>query len=161
MNSFDLAAFIKQYAVDAQILPMESETLTVASAADALGVQPEQIIKSVLFLADRRPILVITNGTARIHRKHLADVLQLSRRQVKMASGEEVLAVTGYAIGAVPPFGHPNPLQTLLDQGVLEQEIVYGGGGEINALMRVPVSELQRVTAAETAALSEESEAGG
>ena len=63
-----------------------------------------------------------------------------------MADGEQVEAITGYPIGAVPPFGHPQPLETLLDEGVLQQEEVLGGGGETNALMRVAVSELQRVT---------------
>lgn len=125
---------------------LEAETPTVATAAEAIGVQPDQIIKSVLFLAGDRPVLVIANGLARIQRKQLADVLSLSRRRVKMADGEQVNAIAGFPIGAVPPFGHPQKLDTLLDQGVLLQEEVFGGGGEVNALMRVPVPELQRVT---------------
>ena len=146
MNSRDLAQFIEQNEVEAQIIHLESHTPTVAMAAEALGVQPDQIIKSVLFLADGRPVLVITNGLARIHRKLLADVLDMSRRRVKMAGEEQVNAVAGYAIGAVPPFGHPQKLETMIDQGVLQQDEVFGGGGEVNALMRVTVSELQHVT---------------
>ena len=100
----------------------------------------------MLFIADGRPVLVITNGLTRIQRKRLADALDMSRRRVKMADGEQVQSITGYEIGAVPPFGHPQQLDTLLDQGVLQQAVVFGGGGETNALMRVAVSELQRVT---------------
>jgi prolyl-tRNA editing enzyme YbaK/EbsC (Cys-tRNA(Pro) deacylase) len=146
MNSTDLARFIANNGIKAEILHLESETPTVAAAAEALGVQPDQIIKSVLFLADGRPVLVIANGLTRIHRKQLADVLNMSRRRVKMADGEQVDAIAGYVIGAVPPFGHPQKLETLIDQGVLQQEEVFGGGGEINALMRVTVPELRHVT---------------
>lgn len=146
MNSTDLARYIEQNEIEAEILHLQSGTPTVAAAAAALGVQPEQIIKSVLFLADGRPVLVIANGLTRVHRKQLADALAMSRRRVKMADGQQVEAITGYPIGAVPPFGHPQRLYTLLDQGVLQEEVVFGGGGEINALMRVTVPELQRAT---------------
>jgi prolyl-tRNA editing enzyme YbaK/EbsC (Cys-tRNA(Pro) deacylase) len=146
MNSTDLARYIEQNEIEAEILHLQSGTPTVAAAAAALGVQPEQIIKSVLFLADGRPVLVIANGLTRVHRKQLADALAMSRRRVKMADGQQVEAITGYLIGAVPPFGHPQRLYTLLDQGVLQEEVVFGGGGEINALMRVTVPELQRAT---------------
>ena len=146
MNSTDLARYIEQHEIEAEILHLQSETPTVAAAAAALGVQPEQIIKSVLFLADGRPVLVIANGLTRVHRKQLADALAMSRRRMKMADGQQVEAITGYPIGAVPPFGHPQRLDTLLDQGVLQEEVVFGGGGEINALMRVTVPELQRAT---------------
>lgn len=146
MNSTDLARFIANNGITAEILHLDSETPTVAAAAEALAVQPDQIIKSVLFLADGRPVLVIANGLTRIHRKQLADVLKMSRRRVKMADAEQVYAIAGYVIGAVPPFGHPQKLDTLIDQGILQQEEVFGGGGEIDALMRVTVPELQHVT---------------
>ena len=146
MNSLDLARFIEQNEIEAEILHLQSETPTVAAAAEALDVRPEQIIKSVLFLADGRPVLVIANGLTRIQRKLLADVLAMSRRRVKMANGQQVEAITGYPIGAVPPFGHPKRLDTQIDQGVLQEDVVFGGGGEIDALMRVAVPELQRAT---------------
>jgi prolyl-tRNA editing enzyme YbaK/EbsC (Cys-tRNA(Pro) deacylase) len=146
MNSSDLANYVNQQQIAAQIIHLQDETPTVAAAAEALGVLPDQIIKSVLFLADGRPVLVITNGLTRIHRKQLADTLKVSRRRVKMADEAQVLNTTGYPIGAVPPFGHLQPLETLLDGGVLQQDVVFGGGGEINALMRVSTAELRRAT---------------
>lgn len=145
MNSSDLARFITRHEIQAEIVHLPIETPTVEAAADAVNVRPEQIIKSVLFMADGSPVLVVTNGLTRIHRKRLADVLDMSRRRVKMANAEQVLAATGYEVGAVPPFGHLAPLPTLLDQGVLSEEIIYGGGGENNALMRLSSGELQRV----------------
>jgi prolyl-tRNA editing enzyme YbaK/EbsC (Cys-tRNA(Pro) deacylase) len=145
MDSSDLARFIAENDIEAEIVHLPQETLTVAAAADALNVRPEQIIKSVLFLADERPILVVANGLTRINYKALADELEISRRRVKMAGAEQVLAITGYNVGAVPPFGHPVKLPVLIDGGVLAETAVYGGGGVSNALMYLSTMELQRV----------------
>lgn len=145
MDSSDLSRFIEAHEIQAEIVHLPVETPTVAAAAEAVNVRPEQIVKSVLFVADGSPVLVVANGLTRIHRKRLADVIGMSRRRVKMANGEQVLAVTGYAVGAVPPFGHPQRIPTLLDAGVMEETTIYGGGGENNALMRLSTQELQRV----------------
>ncbi len=145
MDSSDLAQFIAENNIHAEIIHLPVQTLTVAAAAEALEVRPEQIIKSVLFLANDRPILVIANGQARIQRKRLADTIGISRRRVKMAGADQVLQITGYKVGAVPPFGHPAKLDTLVDQGVFNETSVYGGGGESDALMVLTSEELQRV----------------
>lgn len=156
MNSVDLAAFIKQHEIEAEIVHLASPTLTVAAAAEAMGVTPEQIIKSVLFLADGEPVLAIGNGTARIAWKRLADYLGVSRRRLKTANAEKVLAITGYVVGSVPPFGHQTKLRTVVEQSVYEQAVVYGGGGEIDALMRLETAVLPQIVGAETAELSDE-----
>ena len=145
MDSIDLARFITTNNIEAELVHLPVETPTVAAAANAVNVRPEQIIKSLLFIANEKPILVVTNGLTRIDRKRLADVLEMSRRRIKIATVEQVQTVTGYAVGAVPPFGHLTRIQTLLDKGVLAESIIYGGGGESDALMRLSSQELQRV----------------
>lgn len=148
MNSVDLQQYIAANGIPAEIVVLQDETPTVAAAATAVGVRPEQIVKSVLFLADGRPLLVVTNGLTRIQRKRLADAVQLPRRRIKIADGEQVARITGYPVGAVPPFGHPQPLPTLLDSGVLAEAEVYGGGGGTNALLRLTPQELLAATKA-------------
>lgn len=154
LNSARLTQFIVQHHIEAEILHLTADTPTVADAARVMGVQPEQIIKSVLFLADEQPVLVIGNGLNRINYKKLADHLGVSRRRVKTADSDEVLTITGYVAGSVPPFGHVQPLRTILDTAVLEQTDIYGGGGEIHALMCLKTAELQRVVGPETAQLA-------
>ncbi len=155
MDATDLAEFIKQNQIEAEIVHLPMTTLTVAAAAEAMEVRPQQIVKSLLFLADGEPILVVTNGVTRVQRKRLADVIGLSRRRVKIASPDQVAKITGFVVGAVPPFGYPTKLRTLLDVGVLEETAVYGGGGDINALTHITTSELSRVTAAEIVAIAD------
>lgn len=155
LNSQDLAQFIEQKGIAAEIIYLEVDTPRVADAAVAVGAPAEQIIKSVLFLADKRPVLVIANGFARIDSKRLADYLGVARRRVKVANDEQVLAATGYPAGAVPPFGHKEKLPTLIEAGVLAQTELYGGGGEIHALLRLTRDELQRIVGNEVVELAE------
>ena len=156
MNSIDLVAFIEAQDIEAEIVPLESQTLTVADAAAALGVRPSQIIKTVLFLADGEPVLVIASGLARIGWKRLADYLGVSRRRLKTANANQVAATTGYVVGSVPPFGHKKKLRTIVEESVFDQAVVYGGGGETNALLRLETAELRRIVGAERVALSDD-----
>lgn len=155
LNSTHLSHFIAQNNIDAAFVYLEVETPTVADAAVAVGVQPKQIIKSVLFLADKKPVLVIANGLTRVDRKQLADYLGVARRRVKIASAAQVLRATGYAAGTVPPFGHREPIPTVVEEGVLAQTVVYGGGGEIDALLKLTTAELQRIVGSDIAPLAE------
>jgi len=156
LNAANLQTFIAENGIEAKILFLEVDTPTVQAAADALVVAPAQIIKSVLFLADGKPVMVVASGLARLDRKALADFLGVSRRRVKIASAEQVLAHTGYVAGSVPPFGYHKPIETVVETAVLQQQgLVYGGGGEIHALMQLTVAELRRVVGARIASLTE------
>lgn len=154
LNGTDLQSFIDDKRIEARILHLAVETPTVAAAAAALSVAPEQIIKSVLFLADGEPVMVIASGLARLNRKALADFLGVARRRVKIASAEQVLAHTGYVAGAVPPFGYCKSIETVVETAVFQQSgLIYGGGGEIQALMQLTAAELKRVVGERSAVL--------
>jgi len=154
-SSADLQTFIETNHVQATILSMNGHTPTVSDAARELGVETDQIIKSLVFLADGDPLLVINNGLARVDRKKLAAVLGLGRKKVKFATADQALAITGFVVGSMPPFGHRQRLRTLVDPAVTSLDTLYGGGGNIDAMMRLTSRELIRVTAAEVAALAE------
>ena len=155
LNSQNLQAFIDTHRLAAVILPMDVHTATVGDAASALGVDVVMIIKSLVFMAGDHPILVINNGLARVKRKKLAAYLGMSRKRVKFASAEQALEITGYVVGSMPPFGHQEKVRTLVDAATAELDTVYGGGGGIDAMMRLSSSELLRVTHAEVVDISE------
>ena len=161
LNRTDLQAFIDTHHLAAVILPMAEHTATVDDAAAALGVDANLIIKSLVFMADSTPILVVNNGLARVDRKKLADCLGMSRKRVKFATVRQALETTGYVVGSMPPFGHRQPLRTLVDTATAGLETVYGGGGGIDAMMRLSPSELLRVTHAEVVDISERTPATG
>jgi Cys-tRNA(Pro) deacylase len=155
LNSRDLQRFIDTHRIRATILAMDGHTPTVGDAARELGVETGQIIKSLVFRIEDRPLLVINNGTARVDRKKIAAVMGVGRKRVKFASPEEALQITGYVVGSMPPFGHRRKLPTLIDPAVTGLERVYGGGGDIDAMMEVITAELLRVTEGQVAAVSE------
>ena len=149
LTSQDLQRFIDQNQITAQILPMAEDTPTVPDAARALGVAEDQIIKSLVFLVDGEPVLVIANGTGRVDDRLVASCFGVGRKRVKMARAERALEITGHTVGAMPPFGHKTKLRTLVDPAVTTHAEIFGGGGEINAMLRLTPEELLRVTGAE------------
>lgn len=154
-GSADLQQFIDRQGITAEIIPLAEHTATVADAARVLGVDTDQIIKSLVFCYADETLLVITNGLARVDRKKLAGLLRVGKNKVKFASAEKALAITGFVVGSMPPFGHRQRLRTLVDASVMDQAAVFGGGGDINAMMRLSPTELTRVTAAAVTDLSE------
>ena len=146
MDSTDLATFIATHTVAAELIHLADHTPTVETAAQALNVSVEQIVKSILFLAEGSPLLVIANGLRRIDYRRLSEYLHLSRRQIKMAEAAQVFEIAGYPIGAMPPFGHQTRLRTLIDHHVFDQPEIFAGGGAINALLRITPAEIARVT---------------
>jgi Cys-tRNA(Pro) deacylase len=151
----DLQLFIDEQQIRATILPMAEHTPTVPDAARALGVEPEQIIKSLVFLVKGEPLLVINNGTARVDRRKVAARLGVGKKQVKFANSEQALAITGYVVGSMPPFGHRQKLRTFVDPAITRLDVIFGGGGDIDAMMRLTSDELLRVTRAEMLEVSE------
>ncbi|MFO7624420.1 MAG: YbaK/EbsC family protein [Anaerolineales bacterium] len=145
----DLIEFMKQNAVPGEILHLSVPTPTVETAAQAVKTTPERIVKSILFLVDQNPVLAISCGLAHVDRRAIAHRYQVSRKRVKLAGPEPVLHITGYDVGALPPFGHLVPLPTLLDQRVLEHPFVYAGGGAENALVRLNPQDILRVSRAQ------------
>jgi prolyl-tRNA editing enzyme YbaK/EbsC (Cys-tRNA(Pro) deacylase) len=141
-----LEAFINSQSIQAEVIALAMHTPTVVDAARAVGTAPESIVKSLLFLVDGRPVLAIASGTTRVDRHAIAVHFGVGRKRVKLANAGTVLAITGYAIGAVPPFGHHEPLLTLIDPRVMQMPMTYAGGGAVDALLRIDPSEIMRVT---------------
>lgn len=155
LTSTNLQDYIDTHQIKATILSMDEHTLTVPDAAQALNVAPEQIIKSLVFMAHGEPLLVINNGTAKVDRKKVAKRLGVSRKKLKFATPEQALEITGYIVGSMPPFGHRQQLQTFIDPAITELDTIFGGGGDIDAMMRLTPNELLRVTGGEVLAVSE------
>jgi prolyl-tRNA editing enzyme YbaK/EbsC (Cys-tRNA(Pro) deacylase) len=156
LTAKELQQTITTQQIAARIVFLAEETPTVASAAATLGITADGIGKSVLFWVDAQPWLIIANGLRFIDHKKLADHLGVSRRRTKLASADEVLAITGFAVGTVPPFGHKTALPTLIDHHVLSLNELYAGGGDINALIHLSTAELLRVVPAEVVQLTKD-----
>ncbi len=145
----DLMAFLAQNEIAGEILFLDAPTPTVEAAALALDTLPERVAKSVLFTLPGEVVLAITCGTQLIERRALADAFGVGRKKVRLANAETVLRMTGYPVGTVPPFGHPQALKTIIDPRVLDHAQIYAGGGAHNAMLRLENSrDIVRVSGA-------------
>lgn len=160
LSAADLEAYMQAHGIEGQIVFLESPTPTVETAAAAVKASPEQIVKSILFTIEGRPVLGVSCGTALIDRRVIGAHFGVGRKRVKMADAETVLEIAGYPVGTVPPFGHRQPLTTLLDEKVLAQQVVYAGGGAHNALVRLQAAGLPEWTQAVVMDLSRPPEQG-
>ena len=117
---------------------------TVASAAAALKVPLEQILKTLLFVdANGDYVVAIAGGILRIDRAQLSQVSGLVRPRI--ATPEEVLEITGYPAGGVAPLGFIRGVRVIVDTRVLELPVAFGGGGREDVLLRVDPSVVVRL----------------
>jgi prolyl-tRNA editing enzyme YbaK/EbsC (Cys-tRNA(Pro) deacylase) len=165
----DLRRFLAAEAIAAELVDGLGDTPTVPAAAAALGVDPDQIIKTLLFLVERRtaageafddPVVVISNGQQRVDKGLLAAHFGVGKKKVSLAPAAVVLDLLGYPAGGVPPFGHRTVLPVRVDASILTLRerfagVIYGGGGDDRTMMRLTVDELLRVTQGQIVALSE------
>jgi len=140
--------FVTANNIDGKLVYCDEETPTVADSARLLGVEPEQIVKSLVFLANGEPHLVIAAGEVRVSTKRLRDVLDVSRKKLRMARPDEVLEITGFPVGAMPPFGHKTKLTTWIDSFSVpdDAEQLFGGGGTRSAMLELSSQTLLTVT---------------
>jgi len=124
-------------------------------AAEERKQRPEQIVRSILFqIRPEEFLMVLVAGRVQIDWRKLRQLVKRSR--VRMATEEEVLAVTGYRIGTVSPFGLKTPVKILIDESVLnEEEISIGSGTRQMAIIMKSADLRQALSDSEIVSLTE------
>lgn len=130
--------------IAAEIIEFPQGTRTARDAARAIGTTLGQIVKSLVFLADGRPILVLASGRNQVDTAKLARAAASSR--IDRADADDVRSATGFAIGGVPPVGHTVPLETFVDEDLLVYDLVYAAAGTPTAIFPIAPGELVRAT---------------
>ncbi len=136
--------------IDARVITTAESARTAEEAARAVGAEVGQIVKSLVFLVDEEPVLVLVSGQNRL------DTVKLARRahgKVERAPAEVVRAATGFAIGGVPPIAHARPLAVWCDADLLRYETVWAAAGTPHTVFPVAPGDLVRVTDATIADL--------
>lgn len=126
-------------------------THSSAEAAAAIGADVAQIAKSLVFVANGAPTLVIASGVNRVDTAKLAQLLDVPPKVVKRADADTVRTATGYAIGGVPPLGHAQPLTTIIDRDLMAFATVWAAAGTPNTVFAITPTDLARATGAQVA----------
>jgi len=149
-----LLQFLNEHNLDFEFMAPGEPMPTVLTAAAAVGVSPDLILKTLLFAGDDGAyVVVIANGTRRIDRSRLAAAAAM--REPHPAKPTEVLAVTGYPAGGVAPLGLPASIPVIVDAATAALTFAYGGGGHEDLLLRVDVSDVIRCNDALVADIAE------
>jgi prolyl-tRNA editing enzyme YbaK/EbsC (Cys-tRNA(Pro) deacylase) len=121
------------------VTPFEGErefpegTRTAQDAAAAIGCEVGQIVKSLVFLREGEPVLVLCSG---------ANTVDAQRLGLTKADADVVRRATGFAIGGVPPYGHPAPLETLVDEDLLGYDEIWAAAGTPRSVFPLTPAQL-------------------
>src|SRR6187402_2473487 len=119
-------------------------TRTAADAARAVGCEVAQIVKSLVFVADDRPVVALVSGANRVDLDKLA--VAASAGSARRADGDEARAATGFAIGGVPPFGHATETTIVIDRDLESHEVVWAAAGLPDAVFALRPDDLVRAS---------------
>jgi prolyl-tRNA editing enzyme YbaK/EbsC (Cys-tRNA(Pro) deacylase) len=126
---------LRELGLDAEVQELADSTRTAQEAADAVGAELGQIVKSLVFVDDGGALLCLCAGDRRV------DTAKLGAN-VRQAKGNEVRDATGYAIGGVPPLGHDRPVRTVVDESLRRFETLWCAGGTPHAVFPVRTDAL-------------------
>jgi prolyl-tRNA editing enzyme YbaK/EbsC (Cys-tRNA(Pro) deacylase) len=157
MSSVDrVQSFLHDKGLNIEVVQLEGEsTRTAKLAAAAVNAPLGSIVKSLIFLADSQPILILVAGDHRASPAKLKALL--GARRVMIADADTVSRTTGFAIGGVPPVAHDPSLRTIIDASLGRFQTLYAAAGAPNALFPIGYEALVKVTGGQVADITEAS----
>ena len=134
------AEALRDLGLDVEIRRFPDATRTAVEAAEAVGCELSQIVKSLVFEADGAPVVVLVDGASRVDVELVRRALDTG--EVRRASAALVRETTGYAIGGVPPFGHRTRTRVLADRRLLDHAVVWAAAGTPHAVFALDPTSL-------------------
>ena len=128
-----------------EVVELPCSTRTAVEAAQAVGCEVGQIVKSLIFrgLRSQQPIMVAASGSNRVKEKRIASLID---EPLGKADADFVRQHTGFVIGGVPPVGHAQPLQTFIDEDLMQYSEIWAAAGTPHAVFRLTPADLVKMT---------------
>ena len=146
MSLASVRIFLAEHAPDLEVLLATTSTATVALAAEAHGVEPARIAKTLSLRLGNEVILIVMSGTTRLDNRKYKDRFGA---KAKMLDAAEVLEATSHPVGGVCPFGLPAPLRVYADQSLRAFDVVVPAAGDTHSAVRIATERLVQLTNAE------------
>lgn len=144
MSIVKVREYFKQYGMENKILEFEESSATVELAAQAVGCEPKRIAKTLSFLVEEKPILIVAAGDAKIdNSKYKA----FFHTKAKMLSRDEVENLIGHNVGGVCPFGINEGVTVYLDESLKRFETVFPAAGSSKSAIQLTIPELEKYSA--------------
>lgn len=145
-------AYLEARGLDEGLTHFEQSTKTAAEAAQVMGCELGQIVKSLLVVADGTAVLALVAGDRRADLKAIG--AELGAKKVRMATADQVREATGYAIGGVCPFDLPAGLMVLVDDSLTRFEVVFPAAGTPSSMVRMRFDDLEQLVSGRVARIS-------
>lgn len=142
----DVQAALRNLGLKVEVRTFANSTRTAPEAAAAIGTELGSIVKSLCFMVEGNPVLVLAAGDRLVDDRKLGALYNTGRKKVKIADFETTVRITGYAPGGVPPVGHAQPLPIVIDSSLGRYEVVYAAAGSPNSIFPVPFETLVEIT---------------
>jgi Cys-tRNA(Pro) deacylase len=147
LSSVDVHNYLQTANIPHELRRMPEPARTASRAAVVLGLQPHQVIKSVLFFAEVNPVMVLIPGDRMVDYAKLK--AELGVAHLRLINADEVRQLTGYLIGCTPPVALKNAMPKYIDLHALREDVVYTGGGEPDMILKIRSYDLVRAADAE------------
>lgn len=142
--AFDVAKkYLDERGFGDRVLEFEVSSATVELAAKAVGTEPERIAKSLTFMVDDAPVMILAAGDAKINNGKFKAYFHT---KAKMLSYEQVSELIGHDVGGVCPFGVKDGVKVYLDESLKRFDIVYPACGSGNSAVKLTIPELEEVS---------------
>lgn len=139
-----VAEQLRAAGITGEIITLPDAAATAPLAAAALGVEVGAIANSLVFMADDEPLLVMTSGAHRVDTALLAE--RLGKAKIVRAKPDQVSAATGQIIGGVAPTGHPQAIETVIDETLAQHPELWAAGGTAHTVFPLTYDQLVALT---------------
>ncbi len=146
MSLESVRAFFAARAPDIAVIESPASSATVTFAAQAYGVEPARVAKTLSLRIGERVVLIVTSGTSRMDNKKVNALFGI---KPKMLSLDEVADITGHEVGGVCPFGLKAPLPVYCDISMKAFDIVVPAAGSTHSAVRIAPERMAELTSAE------------
>ena len=136
--------FLKDFDQSLEVIILENSARTAQDAATALNCKVGAIVKSLLFKAENIFILCLVAGDKRCSLNKLKKIKD--KKDISMASPEEVKTQTGYTIGGVSPVGHLEKIEIIIDNSLERFNELFAAAGHPNCVFKINFNDIQKIT---------------
>jgi prolyl-tRNA editing enzyme YbaK/EbsC (Cys-tRNA(Pro) deacylase) len=146
MSVEDVREYLRQFGAEDRVLEFDQSSATVELAAQAVGVSPAQIAKTMAFLMDDTAIIVVCAGDAKVWSSAFKKQFHA---KPKMVPADQLMALVGHPMGGVCPFARKAGVACYLDESLRRFQRVWPAAGSENSAIGLTLDELQRFSAAD------------
>ena len=135
---------LKKFDESQKVIVLKTSARTAIEAASSLGCEVGAIVKSLLFKTEDTYTLCLVSGDKKASLNKIKK--KLNKKDVSMASADEVKNTTGFTIGGVSPIGHLIKIEILMDNSLERFEILFAAAGHPNCVFKITFNDLKRIT---------------